>query len=142
MDLVFRHTLMLHRRGQQATLVNQQPGLRLHRLREPGRAHGQPGDEPLPTHQQYQRRHALGQRHVLGHHDGGQGGAQGRGDDEVERIELGQRALARAAQQQHEEYVGGATRDDGAQQAVPVVEEHAPKLQARCRATRQARRWT
>jgi hypothetical protein len=65
------------------------------RAGEASRAHGRERDGELQEDEDEQSGHSLGERHGFLEEDRREGRAQRDRDDEIERVELGERALAR-----------------------------------------------
>jgi hypothetical protein len=128
--LGFGHAGAAERVGQHLAVADEERGLGPDQPREARGADRAPGDGELEPDERGEGGRPLRERHVRGEEDGGQRGAERHRHHEIEGVELGERALARYAQGDHEGGIGERTHESRAQDRRPAAEEHARQVHA------------
>lgn len=123
-DLLARDALRLHRALEQSAAVHEECRLILDHRRKLRRTHRQPGGGVLQKDQEREREDALDQRDRLSEQHGRERRAERHRDHQIERVQLGQRALARDAQGEHQRSVGERADQQDAAEPGPGIEQH------------------
>lgn len=127
-EFVLRDALLFHGSLEHLAAEGEEGGFALDEAADEARADAEPGEDVLDGDEDEEAGGAFGESDALIEHGGGEGGAEGDGDDEVEGVHFGEGALAADAQEKDEGEVGEGADDGGASEVLPGGEEHAEGL--------------